>query len=160
MSRRDAAIAAALTGTVVVVLGYASGLGLEVQQSLAQPPSQPAAPIASEQSHTTEPMPTMPSQMVAMPAVPGDASDAGGPLDRPADHSHRARPPSPPIRAEPTPDVDEPAACSPGLLEDLPVVGTVTSLLGSLLGSVQVLSVPLPVVGDVGCLVGEVLGPN
>ena len=113
VSLRDAAIAAALTGTVVVVLGYASGLGLEVQQSLAQPPSQPAAPSLSEQSHTTEPMPTMPSQMVAM------LDDAGRWSPMPVDHltdPPTERPtepgltePTDPGTTEPTPDVDEPA---------------------------------------------------
>ena len=42
VSRRDAAIAAALAGTVVVVLGYASGLGVQVESTATLTPVQPA----------------------------------------------------------------------------------------------------------------------
>lgn len=164
VSRRDAAIAAALTGTVVVVLGYASGLGLELQQSLAQPPSSPSAPITTEQSPTTEPIPAAPSPMTAIPGLPvlppisvPDLPEL--PTELPTEPP--ATEPTDPGTTAPPPDVDEPTSCPPALLEELPIVGEVTppvtGLLAAVLGS---LPISLPVLGDLTCLVGEVVGPK
>jgi hypothetical protein len=170
VSRRDAAVAAALTGAVVVVLGYASGLGIQTDStSLAQPPVQ-TAPVVPEPAMTMPVEPTLPAmtmtpEMVSAPDVPMDM-----PTLLPTDTT-TTEPTTEPTPGEPTPTTNFPqTTCPPALLEQLPVVGPattpVTSLLISVLGS-------LPVVGDltgpvlttrtpgsVACILGTVVGPQ
>ena len=176
--RREAAITAALTGAVVVVLGYASGLGLQVNTpSAAQPPVQPAAPTAIEPvpppPAMTMPMePAMPP-MASMPDTPAMPAMPAMPHPMP-EMPDLTEPPTEPPATEPTePAEPSPAAaqpkCPPALLEQLPVVGAatepVTSLLSSVLGSLPVLgglAAPTPegTPGALGCILGTVVGPQ
>ena len=168
VSRRDAAVAAALTGAVVVVLGYASGLGIQTDSSsLAQPPAQ-TAPVVPEPAMTMPVEPTLPAmtmmpEMVSAPEVPMDM-----PTLLPTDTTTEPTEPTP---SEPTPTFNFPSTtCPPALLEQLPVVGPVTapvtSLLIPLLGSLPLVGeLTGPVLtsrtpGSVGCILGTVVGPQ
>lgn len=171
LSRRDAAIAAALTGTVVVVLGYASGLGLTVETpSAAQPPLPPAPPaaVAPTTPPVTMPMePTMPP-MATMPAMPVMPPMDNMPMPTEPTEPPATDPTEPPP-TEPGPVAEAPTKCPPALLEQLPVVGPVTQPVGSLLSS---LLGSLPLLGELagpsadgapgtlGCALGTVLGPQ
>ena len=170
LSRREAAIAAALTGTVVVVLGYASGLGLTVEApSAAQPPLQPAPPaaVAPTEPAMTMPMePTMPpmATMPAMPVMPVDPMD-DMPMPTEPTEPTPSEPTEPPT-TDPSAIAEERATCPPALLEQLPVVSPVTkpvsTLLSSLVGSVPLLGeLAAPssdgAPGTIGCVLGTVL---
>jgi hypothetical protein len=167
--RREAAVAAALAGAVVVILGYASGLGASPPGEIAavqQPPATSAPPAT-----TATPFP------VTLPDLPVAAVPQAGHRAHltPAPHEHT--PATPPPAEEPTPTApptpeppSEPAdACPSTLVDGLPVVGPgaakTTAKLLPLIGGVPILEVLLgeqgPVDGDdpLACLVGELIGP-
>jgi hypothetical protein len=164
VSRRDAAVAAALAGTVVVVLGYASGLGVQATPAstlITAPPAVPAAPTTPAAPLPT-PAPTpepLPAPVIAPPPV----TNSYPVPEHPASPSDPTEPPP----TEPTPDpelpVDKGKTCT-SLLEGLPVVGPatvpLTSVLSDFLGSTPVvgsLLAPLLVAdGQTGldCLLG------
>jgi len=160
ISRRDAVVAAALSGAVLVILGYASGWGLTTTTAQAAdlPIVQPTAPPATE---LPQPDPTPAAPIV--PAVPVDPQPAVPAMSMPATST-----PTTPATTAPTPTVTDPdKACKASLLEslgvDLPVTKTVTSLLSSVVGTTSALtgsattddgSDPLT------CLVGSLIGPS
>lgn len=175
VSRRDAAIAAALAGTVVVVLGYASGLGVTVEPAITTlSPAQPMEPFSPvpEPAPTTEVAPVQAVAPVpaAVPTQP--ASETPEMPDQPS-HPMPTEPapdPGPTTDPDPTtdpPDPEEPECSS--LLEELPIVGPatvpITSLLGDLLVSTQdAIGLDLPAAspadpGSLDCILGAVVGP-
>lgn len=152
--RRDQLIAASLTGAVVIVVGYASGLGLKPGTAAAENPpalAQPA-PSASTPSPGGEPpapvpvpsLPAVPVTGVPAPAAPPEPTVPGGgvevspsvpPPDPVPSHPHpgppSATPPSPP------PPGTELPACQAGVAQQLldtvgtlPLLGGVTGGLG------------------------------
>jgi hypothetical protein len=163
VSRRDAAIAAALAGTVVVVLGYASGLGVQTTPAntlITAPPAAPAAPTApAAPVPPTEPAPeAVPAPVIAPLPVTNTYPVPSHP-DVPE--------PTEPTPTEPTTDPEEPAdtekTCT-SVLEGLPVVGPatvpLTSVLSDFLGTTPVVgSLLAPLLTTetptgLGCLLG------
>jgi len=168
IDRRDAAVASALAGLVVVILGYASGLGL--QTSSATPAPSVSGPSA------VPPSATAPDGADTSPDDPGHGSSVHGttgsdqhtasgghgqtehtdPADAHTDPTtpHIPAPTSPPA-SEPAP-TDPARTCGSGLLEGLPVAsslaGPVSSLLTTVVGSPSQS-------GLLACTVGTVVGP-
>jgi hypothetical protein len=162
---REAAVASALAGAVVVALGYASGLGVPLRNdavaTLEQPATAPgvAAPVTPP---TTPPMsmPMAPSYAGAAGGMAGMAGgvtggmagmagmDMGGAVDGPgAAHGE----PAPTTGHDPAPQGTAAEATCRDLLSalptsDLPIVG---SLTGTVTGSVE---------GLVGGLLGSGAG--
>lgn len=130
--QRDQVVAASLVGTVVVVLGFASGIGRVAQGGVAQaqtPPSQ----TRSEQPHPADHVP----QPVAHNPVPAAHLPGPGPHVPAPTHPHATVPPAtttrPPTTIKPPTKPEEPS-CDAGaiaallqklglLVGDLPVVG-------------------------------------
>jgi hypothetical protein len=117
---REAAVASVLAGAVVIVLGYASGLGLRTPlvASVVQPPTPPVS-------------------VTAPPAVPPTAPVVPGTVFVPVVtrvevpvpvHTYSAPTPTP--SATPTPTEPPPVTCEPGLLGGL--LAPVDSLLGGI----------------------------
>lgn len=169
VSRRDAAVAAALAGTVVVVLGYASGLGVRVEPATTTvTPAPPAAPVtpAPEPEPTMEmvPAPVMSPMPVATPAHPVPETPVAP--DHPIHPTPTEPEPDPDPVPEPSPDPGVPdgdAASCTSLLAGLPVVGPATVPLTSLLGDVLVttpvaLGLATPPSSDESTPLGCVLG--
>ena len=159
IDRRDAAVAAALAGTVVVVLGYASGVGIQTssdQVAVQQPPAvQPAAPQTEGTQITTSPAPV--AQSPVLYAAPAPRILHQHPVSStPHDHTPVEPTPTPEPGPEPTP-----TTCPPSLLESLPVAGPVVGATSSLL--FHVISTT-PVLSDVAdplaCTVGDLVGPT
>ncbi len=183
VSRREAAVAAALAGTVVVVLGYASGLGVKVESpTTAQLPVQPAAPVApaEEQAAPVAAVPDIPADAMGdvpmshdfpvptEPTTQPTSEPTTAPTDEPTSDP-TATPTSEPTTTPTTEPTSDPAAgCPPGLLGDVPVVGPVTAPLTEVLGEFLAASVLGGVAGPpttetpgpVSCVVGVVLGPQ
>jgi hypothetical protein len=156
IDRRDAAVAAALAGAVVVVLGYASGVGIQTssdQVAVQQPPAaQPAAPQTEGTEITTSPVPVAQSPVLyAAPAAR-------------IQHQHtRPSTPNTPVEPIPTPEPEPeptPPTCPPSLLEGLPVAGPVagatSSLLLHVISTTPVLSAAA---GQLACTMGDLVGP-
>ncbi|WP_410586971.1 hypothetical protein [Amycolatopsis sp. lyj-23] len=156
--RRDHVIAASLAGAVVIVVGYASGIGLRPGTAAATPPAvadggHPATPettgvqpLPAGQPPTggpASPLPALPvgdqpaAPVAAMPSVPSIPGDVGVPaMPGPAFPDPGTSPPpspSPPgsTPVPPPPGTDVPA-CRPGLPQQ--VLDTVGGL--PLLGAV------------------------
>ena len=167
IDRRDAAVASALAGLVVVILGYASGLGL--QTSNATVPSVPGLSTAPPSASAPDEAET--------PDGPGHGSSAHGTTgsaqhtassshtetehtDSTDPHSDPTTPHAPSPTTPPTseaPPTDPTTTCGPGLLASLPVAGALAKPVSSLL---------TPVVGSargqnglLACTVGAVVGP-
>lgn len=157
IDRRDAAVAAALAGTVVVVLGYASGVGIRSSSDMVamqQPPLvQPVAPQV--EGTTTPPALVAQTPILTAPATtPGKVHEHAQPV---TPHDHTPAEPSPTPEPEPEPT---PTDCRPGLLEGLPVAGPVVQAASTLLFGV-ISSAPL--LGDlepVTRALGELAGPS
>lgn len=146
--RRDHVIAASLAGAVVVVVGYASGIGLRPGSAAdaATPPpvadGGPPAPATTQPlpsglppsgvpavplpagAPPAEPMPPMPP----VPSTPGDVVVAPTPAPVPT---------TPPTTPPPPPPGTDVPACEPGAAQQvldtvggLPLLGTVTTGLG------------------------------
>lgn len=148
--RRDQLIAASLTGAVVIVVGYASGLGLkpgtaaENPPVLAQPPPSAATPLPGGEPPAPAPIPSLPAvpvvdapAPVAPPTTPGgvEVQPSPSPSPEPVPTHPHPDPPSvtPPL---PPPDVELPP-CEPGVAQQvldtvgtLPLLGGVTGGLG------------------------------
>lgn len=176
VDRRDAAVAAALAGAVVVIVGYAAGLGIKSSEAVAaQPPVAPSAPAAPVPEQAPEagappaapapvpvaPMPPMAPMPVAPPVSP--VPSAPSHPANPAQPSSPAGPDSPhsPHPPEPTPD-DPAPSCAPGVLEGVPVVEPVTeaatTFLSAILGAVPVVDELAG--GLIDCTVGTLVGPS
>lgn len=164
VSRRDAAIAAALAGTVVVVLGYASGLGVQATPANALITAPPAAPAAPVEPDSPLPTPASTPPAVATPVMTPLPVTNSYPVPT---HPEVTDPTEPPA-TEPSTDPEEPAdnekRCRSGL-EGLPVVGPatlpLTSVLSDFLATTPIVgSLLAPVLGaaqdptSLGCLLG------
>jgi len=140
VDRKDAAIAAALAGMVVIILGYASGVGIKNPDQLvsATPavtaaPQPVATPLPAAPVAVSPPLTALPrSYVVTLPA----------PVAPSTTHPRTHVPASPTVpSATPTPTEPTPA-CTASLLDGLPLVGPVlsglldgvTPLVGGLLG--------------------------
>jgi hypothetical protein len=165
VDRRDAAMASVLAGGVVVILGYASGIGITPTDAAtaATPAAQPPASTAPATPMTTPPPATTIAQP-SMPAMPGTSTmpDMSMPADPP--HTATTHPTTKPT--EPAP-ADPAGTCPPSVLNSVPAVGPLTSsLLSSVLSSTPLVSdlagppVKGKAPGPLTCLVGTVVGPT
>jgi len=184
VSRREAAVAAVLTGTVVVVLGYASGLGVtDRTPSVAQ--VQPAAPVAPAPAVGAAPVAEVPAAVPAAMPMPDTPMSHTYPVPT---HEPTTEPTSEPTTqptteptteptTQPTTDpttqpTDDPSAgCAPGLLGQVPVAGMIVEPITTVLGEALGASILGPAVappspeatpapGSLSCVVGAVLGPR
>jgi len=116
-------VAAALAGAVVVVLGYASGLGLRIPlvEAAVVPPAVTAPEAPAAPAPVPAPAVVIPPAVAMTPAAPA-ATPSVQPVPTPA--------PTPPTTPQPTPTAQ---ACDPGLLGGL--LAPVDSLLNGLLGA-------------------------
>ena len=169
VDRRDAAMAAVLAGGVVIILGYASGIGLTPTDAAtaAPPAAQPPAATAPAAPVTTPPpaAPIAQPAMPAMPAMPGTSTlpDMSMPME-PTGTATPEPDPEPTPSPEPTDAAD---VCPPSVLGSLPAVGQLTSsLLSSVLSTTPVVSdlagppVTGKAPGPLTCLVGTLVGPT
>jgi hypothetical protein len=155
VDRRDAAVAAALAGTVVVIVSYAAGLGIERSDAVAatEPPAAPSAPADPAQEQAPEagaapaaqpPAPVAPlAPSAPVPTSPPASPEASAPSQPATPSQPSPADPHSPHPSEPPPTPGEPTpSCAPGVLDDVPVVGPVTeaatSFLSALLGAVPV----------------------
>jgi hypothetical protein len=152
--RRDHVIAASLAGAVVIVVGYASGIGLRPggTAGAATPPvvadgghpatpetpaAQPPPPGLPPSDVPPVPLPAVPvgdqpAQTVpSMPSMPGDGGVVPAPEPEPTQPE-----PTPPPATPPPPGTDVPP-CQPGVPQQvldtvggLPLLGSVTTGLG------------------------------
>lgn len=154
--RREHVVAASLVGAVVVVVGFASGLGTH-RTTENHNPAAPRTEAAAQPPLTTAP--STPDQIPANPgANPPQRAVAPRPQPQPLPPSqpHTSTPPPssttspppttpPPSTTTPPPQTDPP--CQPGLLGDLPILPGALPVVGG-----------LPILGGlVGGLVGPVL---
>jgi hypothetical protein len=164
VDRRDAAMASVLAGGVVVILGYASGIGITPTDAAtaAVPAAQPPASTAPAAPVTTPPPATTIAQPV-MPAMPGTSTMPD--MSMPTEPTPAATTPEPtPTEPEPTEPAD---TCPPSVLESVPAVGQLTSsLLSSVLSTTPLVSdlagppVEGTAAGPLTCLVGTLVGPT
>ncbi|WP_410567324.1 hypothetical protein [Amycolatopsis sp. cmx-4-61] len=158
--RRDHVIAASLAGAVVVVVGYASGIGLRPggaadaatppavadggHPATAETPEAPPIPSAQPPSDVPVlPLPAVPvgnqpgQSIQPPPSMPGGGVVAVPPQEpEPTSPPAPTTPTTPATPAPPPPGADLPA-CEPGAAQQvldtvggLPLLGTVTSGLG------------------------------
>jgi hypothetical protein len=117
---REATVAAVIAGAVVVILGYASGFGLQVPLIQAATVYTPAPVV---------PLPTPPAALVA----PGSVGllYSGGPVGVAPVHTYPIPTPRPPVPSA-TPTQPALSTCSAGLLGGLlePVGSLVDAVLG------------------------------
>ncbi|MGK3207177.1 hypothetical protein [Amycolatopsis sp. MEPSY49] len=150
--RRDHVIAASLAGAVVVVVGYASGIGLRPGGAAdaatppavadgghsAAPETPGAQPVPSALPPSDVPVSPLPAVPVGdrpaepMPPIPGGVDVTPAPAPDP----ELPAPTSPPEPAPPPPGTEVPA-CQPGAAQQvldtvgaLPLLGAVTTGLG------------------------------
>jgi hypothetical protein len=149
--RRDQLIAASLTGAVVIVVGYASGLGLKPGTAAGSPPvlAQPAPPGATTPLPEGEPpapvpIPSLPAAPVTdipapvLPPMPGGGGVELPPPALPPEPVPTEPLPEPPPATPPLPPPGtELPACQPGVAQQvldtvaaLPLLGGVTGGLG------------------------------
>jgi hypothetical protein len=170
VDRRDAAVTAALAGIVLVILGYASGIGLskpaEVSATLARPVPAPATAASS-------PAP-IPVPSVAEPVLAGGLPAAAVPHPAATPPKATTTPTTPAPSAAPsaTPTGSPDPVCPPNLVEtvagELPLVGPVTTLVSGVVAGL----ITTPLVGrtsadggasssdPISCTVGAILGPT
>lgn len=163
IDRRDAAVNAGLAGAVLVILGYASGIGLqhpaEVSASL---PSQPTPSVAAP---TPAPLPPAAVAPPAAVSAPMPVPVAVAP--RPVVPTPSLTAPAPSVAPTPAPTASAPSpAPSPttcptelagSLVGSLPLVDGVTTLVSGLLG--PVVDAVSGVVPGVGCTSAATLRP-
>lgn len=166
---REAAVASALAGAVVVALGYASGLGLPVRNDAQATLEQPApAPQVAAPATTAPPAANAPA--MAMPASPSYAGASGGMAGMDMGGAGTAPTPAP-VHPAPTPEAHDPApapeqddpTCADLLAalpaSDLPLVGPLTGpLAGSVTGTVDGLVGGLLGSGSTSSLTGTLSG--
>ncbi|MFJ8910860.1 hypothetical protein [Amycolatopsis sp. NPDC102389] len=149
--RRDQLIAASLTGAVVIVVGYASGLGLKPGTAAESPPPMAAGPAPSEASPVPDGKPPPPAPIPSLPADP--VTDVPAPVAPPGpgggvEVSPSAPPPEPvpthphpepptTVPTTPPPPPEELPVCQPGAAQQvldtvaaLPLLGGITGGLG------------------------------
>lgn len=163
ISRRDAAVAAALSGAVLVVLGYASGWGLDLPTASAANATV-VQPTETAPEVTQREMPPVPTP-VQLPAPAPASVTTLAPVVRTT--------PAAPTTPQPTPrPTDEPGeTCDAGLLTSLgldlpltdlvkPLLSSVTDLLGgdSLLNGLTSTSSSTKTAGSIGELIDKLLG--
>jgi hypothetical protein len=157
-SRREQLVAAAIAGMVVIILGFASGIGVNVTRSSA-------AGVQPSQAETTEPASPMPMEPGSSTAPPVNyvGVPIAGPVETTAPVGVAAPPPSTTSpSASPTPKtVSHVASASPSK-PPAPVTtcstDLVSSLLNALIGSpAQGLGALLPLGGPLS-LLAEGLG--
>lgn len=155
-------MASVLAGGVVVILGYASGIGITpTDAATAAPPAQPPAATAPAAPATIPP----PATTIAQPAMPGTSTMPD--MAMPADSSHPATA-HPDPTPSPEPEPTEPAdTCGPSVLEGLPAVGQLTSsLLSSVVSTTPLVSdlagppADGQPTGPLSCLIGTLVGPT
>lgn len=145
--KREHFVAAGLVGTVVVVVGFASGLGLrQPAPTTAQAQTRPAAPrVPPAAVQTTAPQPPP-----VAPGGGGGGTSGGGaiPLPQPIhvtpDPTTHSAHPMPPSTTTPTttpPTSTSLPPCDPGLVRNL--TNTVDGTLGGLTGLLGLSSRPL-----------------
>jgi hypothetical protein len=149
--RRDHVIAASLAGAVVIVVGYASGIGLRPGGAAdaatpppvadgghqATPETPGGQPLPSAQPPSDVPVPPLPAvpvgdqPAVTMPPMPGDVVVA------PTPDPGSPPPTAPPETTTPPPPGTDVPACRPGVPQQvldtvggLPLLGAVTTGLG------------------------------
>lgn len=158
VDRRDAAVAAALCGAVVVLLAYAAGIGIQVPGKLTvAPPTAPEAPVVVPVAPAVVPLPV--SQPVVQPVVrvPAPPPTAAPP------HEHPQPDPTPTPRPEPPAPPTDARTCEPGVLAGTPATEPVASLLETVVRSLPLLSTlaapPEPGVepGLLSCVVGALV---
>jgi len=157
-------MASVLAGGVVVILGYASGIGIApTDAATAAPAPQPPAAAAPAAPVVTPPVATPVAPPMVMPGT-STMPDMSMAADTPAPAVTEPEPT--PTDSEPTPS--EPAAtCPPSVLASLPAVGQLSSsLLSSVLTSAPLVSdlagppVEGKAPGPLTCLVGTLVGPT
>jgi len=139
--RREHIVAASLVGSVVVVIGFASGLGTRPGTGANAAP----APGGDEHPVATAPAPTtqarQPTQNTGggtryTGGGPGGAPVATAPVVAPTSTGHTAHPTTPPVTTTTPPGTTDPnAPCQPGLVPDaldtlLATLGKATDALG------------------------------
>lgn len=157
IDRRDAAVAAALAGAVVVVLGYASGVGIQTSADSVltqQPPAvQPAAP--HNETAAAPPVAIAPAPILTAPVT--------FPVVQPHEHARPATPhdhtpveptPTPTPAPEPTP------TCETGLLESVPVAGPLLGAASSVVFGVVRTAPLVSELDPVVCAVTDLLVPT
>ncbi|MFI7115875.1 hypothetical protein [Amycolatopsis sp. NPDC049868] len=118
--RRDQLIAASLTGAVVIVVGYASGLGLKPGTVAESAPPAIDRPAPSGPSPVPDGNPPPPGPIPSLPAVP--VTDAPAPVAPPGPGGGvEVSPPAPPPEPVPTHPHPEPPTTPPPPPEELPV---------------------------------------
>lgn len=152
--RRDHVIAASLAGAVVIVVGYASGIGLRPGTAAATPPAvADGGPPAAPETPGTQPLPAgqlptggpaspLPALPVGdqpaepMPSTPGDIGVVPDPGSPDPGTPQSPAPPEPTTPVPPPPGTDVPA-CQPVVPQQvldavggLPLLGAVTTGLG------------------------------
>jgi hypothetical protein len=152
--RRDHVIAASLAGAVVIVVGYASGIGLRPGGTAdaatppvvadgghpatpATPGTQPLPPGLPPSDVPPAPLPAVPvgdQPVQTMPSMPGDIGVVPTPEPQPTEPGSPE--PTPPPSTPPPPGTDVPP-CQPGVTQQvldtvggLPLLGSVTTGLG------------------------------
>lgn len=169
--RRDEAVAAVLAGAVVVILGFASGLGVRTadadQPTADAPPAQVPVHPRTPASPVTQVPPAGAGSVGGGGGVSGGGShpSGGGPVTGP---KPSPTPSTGPVEPTPGPTV----SCPPGLVGSLPVVGPlvagpptpapVPALLGSLplVGPLVAPAKPGQPAGILSCPVGVLIGPS
>jgi hypothetical protein len=162
--RRDAAVTAALAGMVLVIVGYASGIGL-------RPPAEVSATLPDQTTPSASPDPVLnpapPSlsaveapAAVAMPTSMPPAHVPSVPAT-PASHTPTVSPSAMPTQT-PTPS-DCPQGLVDTLVGDLPLVSGLTSLVSGLLTTPLLGSTAVPDSGPtdpLGCTVKSIIGTS
>lgn len=146
IQRRDAAVTAALAGGVLVILGYASGIGIkpasEAAAAISSPSPSPEVVAPAQTPAPPEPVPAQDAAApaaVSLPAPPPPVAAAPTPTTAPTSAPATGDPASPEASPTPSaPDVPSSAPTCPadivgGLVSQLPVVPDVLSLVSSLL---------------------------
>jgi hypothetical protein len=134
IERRDAAVAAALAGAVLVIVGYASGIGIRpAAEVTATLPERTAPSTATEPAPAPQvPVAVAPPVAASVPVPVAPATTVTAPAAKSTTHPQPAAPG--PRSSEPTPA--DPTACPDGLVtalvDDLHV-GNVTPLVTGLL---------------------------
>ncbi|WP_163511625.1 hypothetical protein [Fodinicola acaciae] len=161
--RRDEAVAAVLAGAVVVILGFASGLGIPVAGTDQPAAAGPAAPPPAHPDPGTQ---APPAGAGSVGGGGGGTPSGGGVVTGPKPSPTPSTGPTTPD--QPTPSPSPPVSCPPGLIGGLPVVGPLVATsptpgpVPSLLGDLPIVG-PLVTPGKPGvlsCPVGVLVGPS
>ena len=172
IQRRDAAVTAALAGGVLVILGYASGIGITpASETDAAVPSPHPSPEAVAPARTPDPPATIAAQDAAPPAVvavpatprpvavPPAPTPTSAPAPEDSQEPEASAAPSAPAPQSPAPTC--PTGIVGGPVSELPVVPGVLSLVTSLLTTPLVGTPTAPTSPDadpLACTIGSLTG--